>query len=96
MSETRNNGALFRVKAKKHEKYPDWRGHIEISDDLLNHLIELRRTGQKAEMELAGWQRTSPNSGPYLSLLPGVKRPKQNGNGASTTQPADSGEGFSW
>lgn len=73
-------GALFKVKEKKAEKFPDYHGTIEVDADF----VKLAQSGI-SKLELSGWLRTSKAGNKYISLrvtAPYEKKdgpPKNNG-----------------
>lgn len=61
-------GALFANSRKTKETQPDYRGNLEISKDLLKVLIEQAKAGEKINMDIAGWKKTSKTGNSFLSL----------------------------
>lgn len=74
-------GALFTNARKTKDTQPDYRGNLEISKDLLKVLIEQAKAGEKINMDIAGWKKTSKTGTTFLSLKadkPYVKEEKSN------------------
>jgi uncharacterized protein (DUF736 family) len=61
-------GALFTNQRKTNDKQPDYRGNLEISVDLLKLMVEQHRCGEKINMDIAGWKKTSKSGTTFLSL----------------------------
>lgn len=63
-----NQGAIH-AQEKRSENAPDFRGEIEISGDVLNHIMRQAQAGQPVRVELAGWKRVGRSNGkPFVSL----------------------------
>jgi len=61
-------GALFTNQRKTNDKQPDYRGNLEISVDLLKLMVEQHKGGEKINMDIAGWKKTSKSGTTFLSL----------------------------
>jgi uncharacterized protein (DUF736 family) len=61
-------GALFTNERKTSDKHPDYRGNLEIDRDLLKIMVEQAKAGEKINMDLAGWKKTSKSGSTFLSL----------------------------
>jgi uncharacterized protein (DUF736 family) len=61
-------GALFTNQRKTTDKHPDYRGNLEISVDLLKLMVEQHKAGDKINMDIAGWKKTSKSGTTFLSL----------------------------
>lgn len=61
-------GALFTNQRKTSDKHPDYRGNLEISVDLLKIMVEQHKAGEKINMDLVGWKKTSKSGTTFLSL----------------------------
>jgi len=62
------SGALFTNSRKTKDTQPDYRGNLEISKDLLKIMIEQAKAGEKINMDIAGWKKTSKTGTSFLSL----------------------------
>jgi hypothetical protein len=63
-----DSGTLFKNDHKEKETQPDMRGKVEFSKETLRHMVEKANAGEKIEVEIAAWSRTSPRAGKWLSL----------------------------
>jgi uncharacterized protein (DUF736 family) len=61
-------GALFTNQRKTSDKHPDYRGNLEIGADLLKIMVEQHRAGEKINMDISGWKKTSKSGTTFLSL----------------------------
>ena len=61
-------GALFTNSRKTKDTQPDYRGNLEISKDLLKVMVEQAKAGEKINMDIAGWKKTSKTGTTFLSL----------------------------
>jgi hypothetical protein len=81
------SGVLFQNDRKKSEKSPDYTGQIELSDEVVNDLVEQMSRGvTKPKVSLIGWKKVSQKTGkPFLSLLGNTYEERP--NGAAQQQP---------
>lgn len=65
------SGALFTNKRKQKPNQPDYTGNLELSDEVVNDLVEQMSRGiTKPKLNLAGWKKTSKKDGStFLSLV---------------------------
>lgn len=67
------SGRLFSNNKKRTPKAPDVTGKLEISSEVLDHLVRSRAAGRPIVMELAGWRKQSrTTSGSWYSLSASV------------------------
>jgi hypothetical protein len=81
------SGVLFQNDRKKNEKSPDYTGQIELSDEVVNDLVDQMSRGiTKPKVSLIGWKKVSQKTGkPFLSLLGNAYEERP--NGAAQQQP---------
>jgi len=81
------SGVLFQNDRKKSEKSPDYTGQIELSDEVVNDLVDQMSRGvTKPKVSLIGWKKVSQKTRkPFLSLLGNVYEERP--NGAAQQQP---------
>ena len=70
-------GALFTNQRKTNDKQPDYRGNLEISVDLLKLMVEQHKGGEKINMDIAGWKKTSKSGSMFLSIKAGPPYKKE-------------------
>lgn len=68
------SGVLFPNNKKQAPKQPDYTGHLELSDEVINDLVSQMEGGNpKPILDVAGWKRTSAKNGStFLSLVGNV------------------------
>ena len=81
------SGVLFTNNRKEKATQPDYTGHIELSDEVVNDLVEQMSRGvTKPKVSLIGWKKVSQKTGkPFLSLLGNTYEERP--NGAAQQQP---------
>lgn len=63
-----NSGSLF-LEDKKNANAPDFKGSISLDAELITSLYLRVKTGQPANIEVAGWRRSSQKTGKsFLSV----------------------------
>ena len=64
------SGVLFSNNKKKTEKQPDFTGDLELSDEVVNDLVDQMSRGvTKPKLSLAGWKKVAKKTGDrFLSL----------------------------
>lgn len=64
------SGVLFTNNRKSKETQPDYTGSLELSDEVVNDLVDqISRGITKPKLSLAGWKKVSQKNGTtYLSL----------------------------
>ena len=76
-----NSGAFFPVRQKNSPNAPDMNGSFTLDGDVLAYVLDMHQRGQKVELELKGWHRTSRSNSNYISLnvdIPWqVRKPQQ-------------------
>lgn len=73
------NGNMFEVRDKKHDKYPDWRGDVTLTAEMVEKIA--KGQGGELKLSIAGWYRESPRAGQYLSMkLEFPMAPREPGN----------------
>jgi hypothetical protein len=61
-----NTGSLFNVKEKRNSNWPDIRGDIFISRELLENVLQ--QDGDLVKISLSAWRKESKTGTKYLSL----------------------------
>ena len=60
-------GVVFPNDRKAKETHPDWRGHLDMSQEIIARVVEMAQAGVKPELKLAMWSRKSKQGGnPYF------------------------------
>ena len=64
------SGVLFTNNNKKTPNQPDYTGDLELSDEVINDLVEqMSRGNPKPKLRLAGWKKTCKKTGAtYVSF----------------------------
>jgi len=91
------SGVLFSNNKKKTEKQPDFTGDLELSDEVVNDLVDQMSRGiTKPKLSMAGWKKVSRNGLHFMSLVGSVPREKPQNSYDSTNNndPAPGGLGF--
>lgn len=91
------SGVLFSNNKKKTEKQPDFTGDLELSDEVVNDLVDQMSRGiTKPKLSMAGWKKVSRNGLHFMSLVGSVPREKPQNSYDSTNNndPAPGGSGF--
>lgn len=73
-----NSGSLFNVKEKRNPNWPDIRGEIFVSRDLLGSVM--KQDGDLVKIAVSAWRKESKSGMKYLSLSvsePYEKKPDQ-------------------
>ena len=74
MTEYPPSGALFTNQRKQKESQPDYTGTLELSDEVVNDLVEqISRGVAKPKLSLAGWKKVAQKSGATFLSLRGNK-----------------------
>lgn len=63
-----NTGALFYKDVEEGSKRPNFSGKVELDKTLVKELIDALAKGNKAELNIAGWSRTSSKGNNFISL----------------------------
>ena len=61
-----NSGSLFNVKEKRNPNWPDIRGEIFISRDLLDSVM--KQDGDLVKIAVSAWRKEAKSGIKYLSL----------------------------
>ena len=61
-----NSGSLFNVKEKRNPNWPDIRGEIFVSRDLLESVM--KQDGDLVKIAISAWRKESKSGTKYLSL----------------------------
>ena len=61
-----NSGSLFNVKEKRNPNWPDIRGDIFVSRDLLESVM--KQDGDLVKIAVSAWRKESKSGTKYLSL----------------------------
>ena len=76
---------LFSNNKKKTEKQPDFTGELELSDEVVNDLVDQMSRGiTKPKLSMAGWKKVSRNGLNFMSLVGSVPREKPQNSYDST------------
>jgi hypothetical protein len=68
------SGVLFTNDRKQKPNQPDYTGDLELSDEVINDLVEqMSRGTPKPKIRLAGWKKTSNKTGKVFVSLTGSK-----------------------
>ena len=68
------SGVLFTNERKQKPNQPDYTGDLELSDEVVNDLVEQMSRGEaKPKLRLAGWKKTSQKTGKVFVSLTGSK-----------------------
>lgn len=62
-----DSGILF-VNKTQNDKAPAFKGDIELSAEVVKHLVDNLKGGKPAKLDLAGWNRTSSKGTQFISL----------------------------
>lgn len=66
------SGVLFTNDRKQKPNQPDYTGDLELSDEVINDLVEqMSRGNAKPKLRLAGWKKTSKKTGKAFVSLTG-------------------------
>lgn len=81
------SGALFTNEKKSKNTQPDYTGNLELSDDVVNDLVDQMQRGiAKPKIDLAGWKRVSKNGRTFLSVIGNVPYERKQNGAAPTSQ----------
>ena len=61
-----NSGSLFNVKEKRNPNWPDIRGEIFVSRDLLDSVM--KQDGDLVKIAISAWRKEAKSGTKYLSL----------------------------
>ena len=61
-----NSGSLFNVKEKRNPNWPDIRGEIFVSRDLLDNVM--KQDGDLVKIAISAWRKEAKSGTKYLSL----------------------------
>jgi hypothetical protein len=68
------SGVLFTNDRKQKPNQPDYTGDLELSDEVINDLVEqMSRGNPKPKLRLAGWKKTSQKTGKTFVSMIGSK-----------------------
>ena len=68
------SGVLFTNERKQTPKQPDYTGDLELSDEVINDLVDqMSRGNAKPKLRIAGWKKTSKKTGKVFVSLIGSK-----------------------
>lgn len=87
------SGVLFSNERKQKPNQPDYTGNLELSDEVINDLVEQMSRGvKKPKLSLAGWKRTSQKNGKTFVSLNGSmhqesNQKKENADGFAPQRP---------
>lgn len=62
MDHPKSDGAMFPHK-KTTDKQPDLKGHIVITKEQIQRLVEMSKNGQDMKLQVAAWKRKSKSDG---------------------------------
>ena len=72
------SGRLFANNRKSSPNAPDVKGDLEISREVLDHLIDCYENGQPIKMDIAGWKKAMKKGGTFYSLSASIPWMKNN------------------
>ena len=85
------SGVLFSNNKKKTEKQPDFTGDLELSDEVVNDLVDQMSRGvTKPKLSLAGWKKVSRKGLNFMSLVGSVQRERSQNSYDGTNKNAPS------
>ena len=85
------SGVLFSNNKKKSEKQPDFTGDLEVSDEVVNDLVDQMSRGiTKPKLSLAGWKKVSRKGLNFMSLVGSVQRERSQNSYDGTNNNAPS------
>ena len=77
MSGPKSKGAMWPNSRRTAENQPEHTGKLEITDEQIRKLIEMRKANLEPIMQIALWNRTSKETGaPYMYLKTEVYMPE--------------------
>ena len=80
-----NSGTLFNVKEKRNPNWPDIRGEIFVSRELLESVMQ--QEGDLIKMSISAWRKESKTGTKYLSLS--VSEPYEKKTESQKQEPQD-------
>jgi hypothetical protein len=86
----KSDGGLWINQNRATENHPHYRGHVKVTADQINKLIEMLNSGIEPELQLASWSRTAATTGQqYLSIsAEAYIKPPQQAQQPQIQQPA--------
>jgi len=82
------SGVLFTNNRKSKETQPDYTGSLELSDEVVNDLVDqISRGITKPKLSLAGWKKVSQKNGATYLSLRGNKFEERPQSNAQPSQP---------
>jgi hypothetical protein len=65
----KSDGGLWINQNRATENHPHYRGHVKVTADQINKLIEMLNSGIEPELQMAAWSRTAATTGQqYISI----------------------------
>ena len=80
-----NSGTLFNVKEKRNPNWPDIRGEIFVSRELLESVMQ--QEGDLIKMSISAWRKEAKTGTKYLSLS--VSEPYEKKTESQKQEPQD-------
>ena len=80
-----NSGTLFNVKEKRNPNWPDIRGEVFVSRELLGSVMQ--QEGDLIKMSISAWRKESKTGTKYLSLS--VSEPYEKKTESQKQEPQD-------
>ena len=80
-----NSGTLFNVKEKRNPNWPDIRGEVFVSRELLESVMQ--QEGDLIKMSISAWRKESKTGTKYLSLS--VSEPYEKKTESQKQEPQD-------
>ena len=59
----KSDGALFVNNDKKQDSHPDYRGHIKVTPEQINKLVQMGQMGLEPTLQLGAWERVARETG---------------------------------
>lgn len=85
-----DSGILSKTKQKRTPNSPDYYSYIDLSDEVVQQLLQAKKAGQPAVLQLSGWVKKN-EMGTFISLAASVKEEQQQQRGGFNKQPSQKG-----
>lgn len=64
----KGEGVAFINNDRTKDTHPHLRGHIDVTDDQIRRMIEMRKSGLEAKLQIGIWKRKSKAGAKYLFI----------------------------
>ena len=64
----KSKGVFFLNDRKTNEKHPDLRGHLSITAEQIQTLVQMGQAGLEVKLQVAGWHRVSGEGAAYIYI----------------------------